>query len=83
MCVTTEDFKEFIGDEKYVGVREYLLSAFKCVDKLTDLIINNPKCKSIVIGETIVPVTELPFVYYYPFAPNEYHFLDEDGNELN
>ena len=29
MCVMTEDFKEFIGDEKYVGVREYLLSAFK------------------------------------------------------
>ena len=44
MCVTTEDFKEFIGDEKYVGVRKYLLSAFKCVDKLTDLIINDPKC---------------------------------------
>ena len=32
MCVTTEDFKEFIGGEKYVGVREYLLSGFKCVD---------------------------------------------------
>ena len=46
-------------------------------------VINNPKCKSIVIDDTIVPVTDLPFVYYYPFAPNEYHFLDEDGNELN
>ena len=34
MCVTTEDFKEFIGDEKYVGVRKHLLSAFKCVDKI-------------------------------------------------
>lgn len=46
-------------------------------------VINNPKCKSIVIGDTTVPVTETPFVYYYPFAPNEYYFLDEDGNELN
>ena len=46
-------------------------------------VINNPKCKSIVIGETIVPVTELPFVYYYPFTPNEYYFLDAEGNELN
>ena len=46
-------------------------------------VINNPKCKSIVIGETIVPVTEIPFVYYHPFAPNEYYFLDADGNKLN
>ena len=46
-------------------------------------VINNPKCKSIVIGETIVPVTEIPFVYYYPFVPNEYYFLDAEGNELN
>ena len=46
-------------------------------------VINNPKCKSIVIGETVVPVTEIPFVYYYPFAPNEYYFLDADGNKLN
>ena len=22
-------------------------------------------------------------VYYYPFAPNEYYFLDADGNKLN
>ena len=46
-------------------------------------VINNPKCKSIVIGETVVPVTEIPFVYYYPFTPNEYYFLDADGNKLN
>ena len=46
-------------------------------------VINNPKCKSIVIGETTVPVTEIPFVYYCPFAPNTYYFLDADGNELN
>ena len=44
MGVTTEDFKEFIGDKRYAGVREYLLSVFKRVDKLTDLIINDPKC---------------------------------------
>lgn len=43
-------------------------------------IVNNPKCKSIVIGETVVPITEIPFVYYYPLTPNEYYFLDEDGN---
>ena len=46
-------------------------------------LINNPKCESLVIGETAVPVTEIPFVYYYPFNPGEYHFLDAEGNELN
>ena len=45
-------------------------------------VINNPKCKSIVIGDTAIPVTEIPFVYYYPFTPNEYYFLDAEGNEL-
>lgn len=44
MNVTTEDFKEFINDDRYTGVREYLLSSFKRIDKLTDSIINNPKC---------------------------------------
>ena len=46
-------------------------------------VINNPRCKSIVIGETTVPVTAIPFVYYCPFAPNEYYFLDAEGNPLN
>ena len=46
-------------------------------------IINNPKCKSIVIGEKVVPVTEIPFVYYHPLPPEEYYFLDADGNKLN
>jgi len=46
-------------------------------------IINNPNCKSIVIDETIVPVTEIPFVYYYPSTPNEYYFCDANGNNLN
>lgn len=46
-------------------------------------VINNPECKSIVIDETTVPVTEIPFVYYYPFAPNEYYFLDANENQLN
>ena len=32
-------------------------------------IINNPKCKSIVIGKKVVPVTEIPFVYYHPLPP--------------
>lgn len=36
-----------------------------------------------VIGDTTVPVTDIPFVYYCPFAPNENYFLDADGNELN
>lgn len=45
-------------------------------------VVNNPKCESIVIGETVVPVTEIPFVYYCPFAPNTYYFLDADGNKL-
>ena len=46
-------------------------------------VINNPKCKSIVISDTVVPVAEIPFVYYCPFVPNEYYFLDEDGNKIN
>ena len=45
-------------------------------------IINNPKCKSIVIGEKVVPVTEIPFVYYHPLPSEEYYFLDADGNIL-
>ena len=45
-------------------------------------LINNPECKSLVIGETVIPVTEIPFVYYYPFSPGEYCFLDAEGNEL-
>lgn len=46
-------------------------------------VINNPKCESLVLGETVVPVTEIPFVYYCPNVPNEYYFLDADGNQLN
>ena len=45
-------------------------------------IVNNPECKGIVIGETVIPVTEIPFVYYCPYSPNEYYFIDEDGNKL-
>lgn len=40
MNVTTENFKEFINDEKYTGVKEYLLSAFKRIDMLTDKFLN-------------------------------------------
>ena len=46
-------------------------------------LINNPQCKSIVIGETVIPVAEIPFVYYYPFNPGEYYFLDVNGNKLD
>jgi len=45
-------------------------------------IVNNPKCKSMVIDGTVVPVTEIPFVYYHP-SPHEYYFLDENENQLN
>lgn len=46
-------------------------------------IVNNPKCTGIVIGETTIPVTEIPFVYYHPYAPNEYYFIDDAGNQLS
>ena len=46
-------------------------------------VVNNPECKGIVIGETTIPVLETPFVYYYPFIPNEYYFIDANGNELS
>ena len=45
--------------------------------------INNPKCKGIVIGETLIPVTEIPFVYYCPYTPNDYYFVDGDGNRID
>lgn len=45
-------------------------------------IINNPECKCIIIGDDKIPVTEIPFVYYCPFAPAEYYFLDEQGNHI-
>ena len=56
---------------------------FKYFGNGYSFVVNNPKCKGIVIGETTIPVSETPFVYYYPFVPNEYYFIDEDGNELN
>ena len=46
-------------------------------------VINNTKCKGIEINGTIVPVTSIPFVYYYPSLLIEYYFLDVDGNKLN
>ena len=45
-------------------------------------VINNPKCQAIVIDDTTIPVSETPFVYYSPFVPNEYYFIDKDGNKL-
>lgn len=56
---------------------------FECFGNGYSFIVNNPKCKSIVLDEAIVPVTEIPFVYYHHLIPNEYYFLDVDGNKLN
>ena len=57
--------------------------AFEYFGRGYSFVINNSECKSIVIGDTIVPVAEIPFVYYCPFAPNEYYFLDANGDILN
>lgn len=49
-------------------------------------IVNNPDCVQIKIrkGYEIkeIPVTQYPFVYYYDFIPNEYDFIDNNGNVL-
>ena len=76
------------GEYKFVrlhngGVQRGQDIFFKRFGSGYSFIINNPKCKSMMLGETIVPVTEIPFVYYCRFVPNEYYFLDEDGNQLN
>lgn len=49
-------------------------------------LINNPDCGSIRItrnqNEELITVDSLPFVYYYNGFPDEYVFLDADGNVL-
>lgn len=75
------------GEYKFVrlhngGVQRGQDIFFKYFGSGYSFIINNPKCKSIMLGDTIVPVTEIPFVYYCRFVPNEYYFLDADGNIL-
>ena len=75
------------GEYKFVrlhngGVERGQDIFFKYFESGYSFIINNPKCKSIMLGETVVPVTEIPFVYYCRFVPNEYYFLDADGNKL-
>ncbi|MBQ4062466.1 MAG: hypothetical protein IJD14_06420 [Christensenellaceae bacterium] len=69
------------GEYKFVrlhngGVQRGQDIFFKRFGSGYSFVINNPKCKSIMLGETIVPVTEKPFVYYCRFVPNEYYFLD-------
>ena len=76
------------GEYKFVrlhngGVQRGQDIFFKRFGSGYSFVINNPKCKSIMLGKTIVPVTETPFVYYCRFVPNEYYFLDADGNKLN
>lgn len=46
-------------------------------------VINNPKCESLVLDGIAVPVAEIPFVYSCSQVPNEYYFLDADGDELH
>lgn len=83
-----------VENEKYKFVHMHNVSTERGQDIFFEyfgsgysFIVNNPKCKGIVIGETTIPVTEIPFVYYYPFAPNEYYFeyyfIDENGTKLN
>lgn len=40
--MTIEQCREFINDPKYSDVREYFLSAFKRINRLTDKVINEP-----------------------------------------
>lgn len=75
------------GEYKFVRLRHSVVERgqdifFARFGSGYSFIINNPKCKSIKLGETVVPVTEIPFVYYCRFVPNEYYFLDADGNIL-
>ena len=50
-------------------------------------LVNNPNCKTIKIcdyrGDTIIPVDEIPFVYYFVGFPGEYAFYDKDGNIIS
>lgn len=49
--------------------------------------VNNPKCKTIKIKsnteEREVEVTEYPFIYFSDLFPDEYSFLDEDGEAIS
>ena len=78
-----------LEEDKYRFVHLHNLSVQRAQDVYFEyfgngysFVVNNPKCKGIVINGTTVPVSEIPFVYYYPFIPNEYYFVDADGNEL-
>ena len=54
--------------------------------------VNNPKCKTIqitgnigglgAVTEIIIEDEEYPFHYYYELLPQEYIFLDAEGNEI-
>ena len=51
-------------------------------------LINNPDCKTIRIidnsgtHDIAIEKDVVPFVYYHALLPNEYYFLDKDGNQL-
>jgi len=55
-------------------------------------LVNNPKCKTIqitgnigglgAVTEIIIEDEEYPFHYYYELLPQEYIFLDAEGNEI-
>ena len=82
----------FTSENKYIFIQTY-----KPMDRGDNIavlqwhggysfLVNNTECKQIKIrnGAEIkgIPVTQYPFVYYNDIIPNEYDFLDKDGNVL-
>lgn len=51
-------------------------------------LINNPECKTIrvttqeVTEDIVIEKDAYPYLYYHDFVPEEYLFLDEEGNEI-
>ena len=89
---------DVVGEEEYVFVQRHNalergqdIFIYNWGDGYSFLV-NNPKCKTIQITGNIgglgavteinIEDEEYPFHYYYELLPQEYIFLDAEGNEI-
>ena len=89
---------DVVGEEEYVFVQRHNavergqdIFVYNWGDGYSFLV-NNPKCKSIqitgnigglgAITEVKIDDGEYPFHYYYELLPQNYIFLDAEGNEI-
>ena len=89
---------DVVGEEEYVFVQRHnALERGQDIFVYNwgegySFLVNNPKCKTIqitgnigglgAVTEIIIEDEEYPFHYYYELLPQEYIFLDAEGNEI-